>query len=202
MLRCTPSAKHSGCGGLVRVQSCALPRRFSAIHIQVRCAQQSTSLMQNLAGPLTERTQSPHDALSLGRVRLPISVIVPVRNEARNLPACLESLHGVGEVYVVDSGSTDETSQIAHSFGAHVVQFHYHGGWPKKRQWALDTLPLSYDWVLLIDADEVLTPELAEEIKHEIQNSRLHGYYIALRMHFLGRALRHSGASFYKLSLF
>ena len=118
-----------------------------------------------------------------GAVQLTVSVIVPVRNEARNLPRCLESLRGAGEIYVIDSQSEDETVEIACSYGAKVVQIHYRGGWPKKRQWALDTLPLAYDWVLLIDADEVLTPELAEEIKHEIQNSRLHGYYIALRMH-------------------
>ncbi|MGD0792406.1 MAG: glycosyltransferase, partial [Terriglobales bacterium] len=91
---------------------------------------------------------------------LPVSVIVPVRNEARNLPRCLESLAGVGEVYVIDSQSTDDTVSIAQSCGAKVVQFHYAGGWPKKRQWAMDTLPLAYDWILLLDADEVLTPEL------------------------------------------
>jgi glycosyltransferase involved in cell wall biosynthesis len=129
-------------------------------------------------------------------------VIVPVRNEARNLPACLESLHGVGEVYVVDSGSTDETSQIAHSFGAHVVQFHYHGGWPKKRQWALDTLPLSYDWVLLVDADEQLTPNLTAEVQRVLRDPSIDGYYVGLDMFFLGKRLRHCGASFYKLSLF
>src|SRR6266851_362871 len=105
--------------------------------------------MQNLAGPLAEWTLSPTAVHLPDPVRVPVSVIVPVRNEARNLRACLESLCGVGEIYVVDSGSTDETSQIAHSFGARVVQFQYQGGWPKKRQWALDTLPLSYDWVLL-----------------------------------------------------
>ena len=54
-----------------------------------------------------------------------------------------------------------------------VVQFHYAGGWPKKRQWAMDTLPLAYDWVFLIDADEALTPELAEEIRHAIQDPTL-----------------------------
>src|SRR5713226_6017353 len=135
-------------------------------------------------------------------VTLPVSVIVPVRNEAHNLPRCLESLHGVGEIYVVDSQSSDGTAGVARSFGAHVVQFHYQGGWPKKRQWAIDTLPLSYDWVFLVDADEALTPELAEEIKQAIRDPRLDGYYIALQMFFLGRALRHSGASFYKLSLF
>jgi glycosyltransferase involved in cell wall biosynthesis len=135
-------------------------------------------------------------------VPLPVSVIIPVRNEESNLPRCLESLSGVGEVYVIDSGSTDETARIARSFDAKVVQFHYHGGWPKKRQWAMETLPLAYDWTLLLDADEVLTPELAEEIRHAIQSPRYDGYYIALRMYFLGRPLRHGGASFYKLSLF
>jgi glycosyltransferase involved in cell wall biosynthesis len=135
-------------------------------------------------------------------VNLPVSVIIPARNECRNLARCLESLRGVGEVYVVDSFSSDGTAEIASSYRAKVVQFHYSGGWPKKRQWAMDTLPLKYDWVLLIDADEVLTPELAKEIRLSIQNSEIDGYYISLRMHFLGRVLRHGDAGFYKLSLF
>jgi glycosyltransferase involved in cell wall biosynthesis len=133
---------------------------------------------------------------------LPVSVIVPVRNEARNLPFCLESLRSAAEVYVVDSQSTDATVEIARSFGAHVVQFHYTGGWPKKRQWAMESLPLVHDWIFLVDADEALTPELAQEIRRAIQDARFDGYHIALRMHFLGRELRHSGASFEKLSLF
>lgn len=133
---------------------------------------------------------------------LPVSVIVPVRNEAHNLPRCLESLRGVGEVYVVDSQSSDETAEIARSFGAKVVQFHYRGGWPKKRQWAMDTLPLAHDWIFLVDADEALTPELADEIRRAIQDPARDGYYVALRMFFLGRVLRHGDAGFYKLSLF
>src|SRR3954467_4343696 len=83
-------------------------------------------------------------------VTLPVSVILPARNEAGNLARCLESLREVGEVYVVDSQSSDETVEIARSFGARVIQFHYAGGWPKKRQWAMDTLPLAYDWVFLV----------------------------------------------------
>jgi glycosyltransferase involved in cell wall biosynthesis len=133
---------------------------------------------------------------------LPVTVIVAARNEARNLPRCLESLREVGEVYVIDSQSTDATVQIAQSYGAHVVQFHYQGGWPKKRQWAMESLPLAYDWIFLVDADEALTPELALEIRRVIQDPACDGYYIALRMFFLDRELRHSGASFYKLSLF
>ncbi len=137
-----------------------------------------------------------------GPTLLPVSVIVPVRNEAHNLPRCLESLRGMGEVYVVDSNSTDATAEIAGSYGAKLVQFHYRGGWPKKRQWAMDTLPLAFDWVLLLDADEALTPALEREVRQAVLNPNVGGYYIALQMFFLGRALSYCGASFYKLSLF
>jgi len=133
---------------------------------------------------------------------LPVSVIVPVRNEAHNLPRCLESLTGFGEVYVIDSQSTDDTAAVAQSHGAKLIQFRYKGSWPKKRQWAMDTLPLAYNWVLLLDADEAITPALEAEIRRAIQNPNFDGYYIALQMYFLGRVLRHGGAGFYKLSLF
>ena len=133
---------------------------------------------------------------------LPVSVIVPVRDEARNLPRCLESLAQFGEVYVIDSQSTDDTIAIAQLRGGKVVQFHYAGGWPKKRQWAMDTLPFAYDWILLLDADEVLTPELVGEIRRALQNPGVDGYFIRLQMYFLGRVLRHCDASFWKLSLF
>jgi len=140
------------------------------------------------------REEAPHS--------LPISVIVPVRNESHNLARCLASVREAGEIYVIDSQSSDNTVEIARSFQAKVVQFYYHGGWPKKRQWALDTLPLAYDWILLLDADEALTPELISEIRNAIRNPRVDGYYIALQMHFLGKRLRYSGADFWKLSLF
>jgi glycosyltransferase involved in cell wall biosynthesis len=133
---------------------------------------------------------------------LPVTVIIPVRNEARNLPRCLAALRDVGEIYVVDSQSTDETCSIAESSGAKVVQFHYQGGWPKKRQWAMDSLPIAFDWILLLDADEVLTAELAAEIRGAIKNPVVAAYRICLQMYFLGKLLRHGDASFWKVSLF
>ena len=133
---------------------------------------------------------------------LPVSVIVAARNEARNLSRCLQSLSDVAEVFVIDSQSTDATAEIAHAHGARVVQFHYRGGWPKKRQWAMNTLPLACDWIFLLDADEELTPELAAEIRVALANPRFDGYYIALRQYFLGCRLRHCGATLFKLSLF
>jgi glycosyltransferase involved in cell wall biosynthesis len=91
---------------------------------------------------LETKSESEVSPVSAAAHVLPMSVIIPVRNEARNLPRCLESLALAGEVYVIDSESTDDTVAIAQSHGAKVVQFHYAGGWPKKRQWAMDTLPL------------------------------------------------------------
>lgn len=132
---------------------------------------------------------------------IPISVIVPVRNEAKNLPRCLESLRGFGEVYVVDSQSDDATVEVARSYDAKVVQFFYKGGWPKKRQWALENLTFLYDWILLVDADEAMTPRLAEEMNRAI-TGEADGYYIKLQMFFLGRRLRFCGANFWKMSLF
>lgn len=155
----------------------------------------------------------PSSAVSLVRVNeggaglhdasaIPVSVVIAAKNEARNLPACLASVRNFDEVVVLDSQSNDATVEIARAGGADVVQFYYGGGWPKKRQWALDNLPLRNDWVLLLDADESVTPELLGEIRQALKNPDANGYYIGLDMFFLGRQLRHCGATFYKLSLF
>ena len=140
------------------------------------------------------QTASPH--------RLPVTVVIPTRNEARHLSRCLEAARLCSEIYVVDSQSADETVEIARTFHAKVVQFHYEGGWPKKRQWALDSLPFENEWVLLLDADEILTPELADEVEHAIRNPRFQGFYVFLRLNFLGRVLRFGDSGFWKLSLF
>ena len=133
---------------------------------------------------------------------LPVTVIVPTRNEAENLPRCLASLARCAAVYVIDSNSTDATVEIARTFGAKVVQFDYRGGWPKKRQWALNTLEIATPWILLLDADEVLTPELADEMEVAMRRPEFNGYWVPLRIRFLGRTLRHGDTSFRKLSLF
>ncbi|MGA8201636.1 MAG: glycosyltransferase family 2 protein, partial [Candidatus Sulfotelmatobacter sp.] len=116
--------------------------------------------------------------------KIPVSVIIAVRNEAKNLPQCLEGLKEFDDVYVIDSQSTDDTVEIARSYGAHIVQFHYAGGWPKKRQWAMNTLPLAQDWILLLDADEVLTTAVTEEIRSAVSNPAIDGYSILLRTWF------------------
>ena len=131
-----------------------------------------------------------------------VTVIIPTRNEARHLGRCLEAVRRFSEVYIIDSQSTDSTLQVARNFGAKVEQFYYHGGWPKKRQWALDSLQFKNDWLLLLDADEIVTSALAAEIEQAISDQSLHGYRVFLRIHFLGSELRFGGSGFWKLSLF
>ena len=152
--------------------------------------------MQNMADTRTAPSHSANpDSIA-------VTVVIPTRNEARHLARCLEAIRRFSEVYVVDSQSTDSTVEIARAFGAEVVQFHYHGGWPKKRQWALNSLPFANDWILLLDADEVLTPDLGDEIREAIRDPNLIGYRVFLRLNFLGRELRFGGNGFWKLSLF
>ena len=125
--------------------------------------------------------------------KYPISVFVPVRNEEENITACLESVGWADEVFVVDSKSTDRTAQIAERLGATVVQFDYNGRWPKKKNWALENLPFRNEWVFIIDADERVTPELAEEIGSLIKHPEFDGYYINRKFIFLGRWIKHCG---------
>src|SRR6267154_3668613 len=105
----------------------------------------------------------------------PVSVIVPVKNEAENLRRCLPALAWADQVIVVDSQSTDETAIVAREHGAEVVQFHFNGTYPKKKNWALDNLPFRNEWVLIVDADEVVVPELAEEIGLRIASGEADG---------------------------
>jgi glycosyltransferase involved in cell wall biosynthesis len=134
-------------------------------------------------------------ASDLGTLKAPVSVIVPVRNEAANLRRCLPALAWADEIFVVDSQSSDETVQVAEKHGAHVVQFHFNGTYPKKKNWALDALLFRNEWVLIVDADEVVVPELAAEIAGRIRADDADGYYLNSKYYFLGRRIRHCGYS-------
>ncbi len=127
--------------------------------------------------------------------RAPISVLIPAKNEAENLRRCLPALSWADEVFVVDSGSTDDTAAVAESFGAKVVPFRFNGVYPKKKNWALDHLPFANEWVLIVDADEVVPPELAEEIARRTASGEADGFYLNMKYYFLGRRIRHCGYS-------
>jgi len=122
-----------------------------------------------------------------------VSVVIPTKNEARNIERCLRSVRWASEIYLIDSQSTDDTCRIATKFGAKVVQFDYQGGWPKKKNWALANVPFENDWVLLLDADEVLMEEGQEEIEAAVQSeASIDGYWINRRFVFLDKWLKHS----------
>ena len=137
-------------------------------------------------------------------IKVPISLLIPCKNEEANLDRCLQSVPWVAETFVVDSNSIDQTSAIAHMHGAKVVQSEYKGGWPKKKNWALENLPFSHEWVLILDADECLPPEAEEEIRKIVSNpnNKHSGYWINRRYFFLGKPLKHAYFPNWNLRLF
>lgn len=124
------------------------------------------------------------------KARAKVSVLVPVKNEANNLRRCLPALAWADEVIVVDSQSTDETVSVAVQHGASVVQFHFNGTYPKKKNWALENLPFRNEWVLIVDADEVVVPELAQEIIRRTSLDEADGFHLNMKYFFLGRRIR------------
>lgn len=126
----------------------------------------------------------------------PLAIVVLTYNEELNLPGCLGSLHGLPcERFVVDSGSTDETLAIAQREGAHLL-FHPFESHAKQWRWALQNLSYRPDWLLGLDADQQLTPELKEELIRLFESGEdrgIDGFYLNRRQVFRGRWIRHGG---------
>lgn len=125
--------------------------------------------------------------------RVPVTVIVPVRNELNNIRECLLSVSWADQIYVVDSYSKDGTAEEAKSIceRVEIVQFDYRGGWPKKKNWAIRNLPIRNPWFLILDADERVSEALAREINEVVRYSINDGYYIRWEFRFLGRRMSH-----------
>jgi glycosyltransferase involved in cell wall biosynthesis len=140
-------------------------------------------------------------AMSADQAPLPLTIVVPVKNEARNLAACLAALPVVAEVLVVDSASTDATRDIARAAGATVVDFAWNGVFPKKRNWVLQTHAFKTPWVLFLDADERLTPAFNAALPGALARQKVAGYWLNYDNYFMGRRLRH-GVAQRKLALF
>lgn len=122
-----------------------------------------------------------------------VSILIPTLNEERNIADCLASVAWSDDVVVVDSGSRDKTCELARAAGARVVEFKWNGQFPKKKNWALDNVAWKHDWVLILDADERIMPELAAEIQTELKQPKADGYFINRRFIFLDQWIKHCG---------
>ncbi len=113
------------------------------------------------------------------------------RNEEKNLPRTLEAVKWADEIVIVDSGSIDRTPEIAKAFGAKHSFNRDFRGHPEQKTIALNKC--TSDWILLLDADEVVSPELADEIRRTIQNPQYDAYWIPRLNLFMTRWIRHGG---------
>lgn len=130
-------------------------------------------------------------ALDSHVVRQPrLSGIVITKNEARNLEACLASMSFCDEIIVVDSGSTDGTQDIARRCGARLIEREWPGYGPQKE---FARTQATGEWILSLDADERITPQLRTEIEAAIADPAADAYEMPRLSTFLGREMRHSG---------
>lgn len=120
-----------------------------------------------------------------------LSVAIATLNEAANLEACLKSVQWADEIVIVDDGSTDGTVEIARRFTDKVTIAPSHGNFHANKNRAIRTA--TREWVLSLDADEVIPAELADEIRHVTQTTSCAAFRIGRRNHFLGRWIRHGG---------
>lgn len=126
---------------------------------------------------------------------LPVSVLVITKNEEDRLVKCLAALSEFSEIIVADSSSTDNTVAIAESMSARAIDFRWNGGYPKKRQWCLDNIDFRHDWIFMVDADEIVTPELCHEIRDLFRDGApdAAGYFVQ------GRYIRSGQVLYYGL---
>lgn len=131
-----------------------------------------------------------------------ISVLVLTRNEAQNLPACLDSVSWSDDIHVLDSFSTDSTQTIATVAGAHVTERAF-DNWASHQNWALRNLPFRHPWVFYIDADERVTPQLRDAMLHAAENpGDACAFRIQRRDFFFGTWLKHVQTSPFYMRLF
>lgn len=124
-----------------------------------------------------------------------LTVIILTKNEEKNIEKCIRSLKDLPRrVVLIDSGSTDSTADLARSLGAEVVEhpFESHAA---QFNWALENIRLDTEWVMRLDADEELLPELVTELTERLPalEQRVTGMILRRRVYFLGRWLKHGG---------
>ncbi|HEY1984421.1 MAG TPA: glycosyltransferase family 2 protein [Terracidiphilus sp.] len=124
-----------------------------------------------------------------------IAVIILAYNESLHLARALRHIHPFAkQVFVIDSYSTDDTVEIAKSFGAHVLQ-HPFLNYARQFQWALDQAPITAEWVLRLDADEIIEADLCQEIVERLPQLApdITGVYLNRKTIFMNKFIRHGG---------
>ena len=135
---------------------------------------------------------------------LDLTIAIPVRNEEKNLPGCLDAIGKdlAQKIVIIDSGSTDRTIEIARQYDVEVVNFVWDGKFPKKRNWFLRNHTPSTKWILFLDADEFLTVDFKREIREKLSvNDDRVGYWLRYSIYFMGHKLK-GGYPLKKLALF
>lgn len=134
--------------------------------------------------------------------KIPVSVLITTKNEGANIARCLGALQEFAQIIVIDSHSSDKTCEIARKNGAKVVLYQWDGRYPKKRGWCLENLDIAYDWVFWVDGDEVVTPELVQEIRKLFNaEPKEAGFFISGQYVWNGKILRY-GLQNNKIALF
>lgn len=127
-----------------------------------------------------------------------ITVQILTYNEEQHIERAINSVKSfASQVVVIDSFSTDKTVELAQSMGAIVLQNVWQNNHARQFNWGLDNAPITGEWIMRLDADEYVTPELAEEIKNRVNQiePNVNGIYMRRRIHFLGKWMKH-GATY------
>jgi glycosyltransferase involved in cell wall biosynthesis len=138
---------------------------------------------------------------------IPVTLLVTTRNEAANIEKCLRNAHlFIQQIFVIDSDSDDDTVSISRQY-AEVVNLPYDHSKiiPWIYQWGLDNLPIRNDWVMILEADQMITPQLKQELERLFSKASIpeNGFYVRRQQVFRGRVLRFGGyGSKYMLKLF
>jgi glycosyltransferase involved in cell wall biosynthesis len=134
---------------------------------------------------------------------LSLTIAIPIKNEAVLLQGCIDAIgtNFAAKIIILDSGSTDGSLEIAKENDIEVLDFKWNGQFPKKRNWFLQNYTPSTKWVLFLDADEYLSESFKSEVRKNIDNDNLVGFWLTYTRYFLGEKMK-GGYPLRKLALF
>ena len=126
-------------------------------------------------------------------MKVPISAIILTLNEENNIKDCLQSIRWADEVFVVDSGSTDKTLDMAKKYTDKIYQHPFYN-FSQQRNWAQDSLPIKNEWIIHLDADERIEENLAHQIHKIVEgDNEINGLMAPRKTYFRGRWIKHGG---------